>query len=64
MKESDSEALVETLADAIRQAAQDACKEVVQATLKPEGADAKVQRLESDNKALRDRLLQLKDMEQ
>ena len=55
---------MDTLADAVRQAAEDACKEAVQAALKPKGADAKVQRLESDNKALRDRLLQLKDMEQ
>ena len=64
VKESDSEALVETLADAVRQAAEDACKLAVQAALKPKRADAKVQRLESDNKALRDRLLRLKDMEQ
>ena len=64
VKESDSEALVETLADAVRQAAEDACKEAVQATLRPKGADAKVQRLESDDKAQRDKLLRLKDMEQ
>ena len=64
VKESDSEALLETRADAVRQAAEDACKEAVQAALKPKGADAKVQRLESDNKALRDRLLRLKNMEQ
>ena len=44
MKESDSEAVVETLVDAVRQAAEDARKEVVQAALKPKGADAKVQR--------------------
>ena len=64
LKESDSEGLVETLADAVRQASEDACKEAVHAVLKPKGADAKVPRLQSDNKALRDRLLQLKDMEQ
>ena len=64
VKKSDSEALVEALADAVRQGAEDACKEAVQAALKPKGADAKVQRLESDNKALRDKVLQLKDMEQ
>ena len=50
MKESDSEALVETLADTFRQAVEDACKKAVQASLKPEGADAKVQHLESEPK--------------
>ena len=60
----DTDALVARLTDAVSHAVDEACRQAVTEVMKPKGMEAQLTWVEADHKTLRDKIVEMKGVEQ